>query len=80
MAFAFPSPSHMPCPECGAAIAVGGDSEPHVCDAERQLDFRLVELRPGIERVADDLAAWLETPHGRFARWLAEHDRRRPAA
>jgi hypothetical protein len=79
MAFAFPSPNHMPCPDCGASIPVGSP-QGHVCDETQRLDFRLVELRPGIERVADDLAAWLETPHGRFARWLAEHDRRRPAA
>lgn len=80
MAFAFPSPEHMPCPDCGESIPVAGGSAPHVCEEERRLDYRLVEFRPGIERVTDDLAAWLETPHGRFALWLAAHDRRRPAA
>jgi hypothetical protein len=80
MSFAFPTPDHMPCPDCGASIPVAGGSETHVCDEERRVEFKLVELRPGIERVSEDLAAWLETPHGLFARWLAEHDRRRPAA
>ena len=80
MSFAFPKPDHMPCPDCGASIPAGEGSEAHVCDEQRRLDYRLVELRPGIERVADDLAVWLETPQGRFARWLAERDRRRPAA
>jgi len=80
MSFAFPTPDHMPCPQCGASIPTGGGSEAHVCEEERRLDYKLVELSPGIERVGDDLAEWLETPHGRFARWLAEHDRRRPAA
>jgi hypothetical protein len=80
MSFAFPTPDHMPCPDCGASIPVAGGSTAHVCDEDRRLDYKLVELRPGIERVGDDLAEWLETPQGRFARWLAEHDRRRPAA
>jgi hypothetical protein len=80
MSFAFPSPDHMPCPDCGASIPVGAGSEVHVCEEERRLDYRLVGFRPGIEAVAEDLAAWLETPQGRFARWLAERDRRRPAA
>ena len=80
MGFAFPAPEHMPCPDCGASIPAAVGSAAHVCDEERLLDYRLVELGPGIDRVPDDLADWLETPHGRFARWLAEHDRRRPAA
>ena len=51
------------------------DEQPHVCDAERQADFRLVELGPEIAQFDDDLAAWLETPDGRFARFIAEYDR-----
>ena len=74
MSLAFPTPDHMPCPECGASVAVNDDM-PHVCDEERRLDYRLVELRPGIERFDDELGPWLDTPAGRFARWLAEHER-----
>jgi hypothetical protein len=44
----------------------------HVCDEERRLDFRLVELGPEIARFDVELEHWLDTPAGRFARWLAE--------
>ena len=64
----------MPCPDCGASVAVA-DQTTHACDTERQLDFLLVELGPEIVRFDDDLAAWLETPDGRFARFIAEYDR-----
>ncbi len=75
MAFTFPQPTHMPCPSCGASVAVGAPAGSHVCDDERRLQFRLAEQRPGVERFDDDFAAWLETPHGRFAQWLAERGR-----
>jgi hypothetical protein len=74
MPLPFPTPDHMPCPECGASVPLAGDAA-HVCDDERTLDFRLVELRPEIERFDGDLEQWLETPAGRFARFLAEHER-----
>jgi hypothetical protein len=74
MSLAFPQPDHMPCPECGASVPLKADAA-HVCDEERRLEFRLVELRPGIERFDNDLSQWLATPEGRFASWLAEHDR-----
>jgi len=74
MPLAFPTPDHMPCPDCGASVRVAADAD-HVCNDERRLDYRLIELRPEIERFAGDLTAWLETPAGRFARFLAEHDR-----
>jgi hypothetical protein len=65
----------MPCPSCGASVAVAHDFGAHVCDDDRRLDFRLIELRAEIDRFADDLASWLGTPHGRFALWLAERER-----
>jgi hypothetical protein len=74
MALAFPTPDHMPCPDCGASVPVAGGAA-HVCDDARRVDFRLAELRPEIARFDDDYAAWLETPEGRFARFIAEHDR-----
>ena len=74
MSLAFPTPDHMPCPDCGASLPVAGDGA-HVCDEERQLDFRLVELGPEIAYFDDDLAAWLDSPDGRFARFIAEYDR-----
>jgi hypothetical protein len=74
VALAFPTPDHLPCPDCGASLPAAGDAG-HVCDDERRVDYALVGLRPEIERFDDDLAAWLETPAGRFARFIAEHDR-----
>ena len=74
VSLAFPSPDHMPCPDCGASLPVAGAPE-HVCDADRRLEYALVELRPGIARFDADLAAWLETPDGRFARFIAEQGR-----
>ncbi|HZO35009.1 MAG TPA: hypothetical protein VFB17_08030 [Gaiellaceae bacterium] len=72
MSFAFPHPDHMPCPDCGASVAV--DEPAHVCDEERRLDYRVA---PEIARFDDELGRWLDTPAGRFARWLAERDRER---
>jgi hypothetical protein len=70
--FAIPSPEN--CPDCGAALSVK-DAADHICDEEQRVEHQLVELRPEIERFDGDLADWLESPDGRFARWLAEHDR-----
>jgi hypothetical protein len=74
MAFAFPTPDHLPCPDCGASLPVHGDAA-HECDAERLLDYRLIGLRAEVDAFERDLADWLETVEGRFARWLAEHGR-----
>ena len=103
MAFSFPVPDHLPCPDCGASIPVAAEAGTHVCDTERRLDYQrhvsearpetqsgmasefppyeqqvddeLSELRAEIDRFDDDLAAWLDTPEGRFSQWLAERDR-----
>ena len=74
MSLAFPTPDHMPCPDCGASVPVEATDD-HVCEDERRVDFQLVELRPEIERFEDDLSQWLQTPEGSFARWLAELER-----
>ena len=74
MSLAFPTPDHMPCPDCGASVPVKGEVE-HVCEETRKLDFRILELRGEIEGFDGDLEQWLDTPQGRFARWLAERDR-----
>jgi hypothetical protein len=47
----------------------------HVCHDERRLDYQVAGLRERIEGLEQDLADWLETPHGRFAAWLAKRMR-----
>jgi hypothetical protein len=74
MPIAFPTPDHMPCPDCGASVPVANETE-HICEAERLLDFRLVELRDEIDSFDAEYAAWLETPGGRFACFVAERYR-----
>lgn len=71
----FPQSRFMPCAECGASVERGA-SEPHVCDVDRLLDFRLFQLRDEISEFDDQLGAWLASAHGRFAAWLAERGRR----
>jgi hypothetical protein len=64
----------MPCPTCGGSVTVvGKEKAAHVCDEDRRLDFDLNEFREEIGRLDSELAAWLETPHGCFAMWLARH-------
>jgi hypothetical protein len=44
------------------------------------LDFRLFQLRDEIATFDAQLVAWLASARGRFAIWIAERDRRRPAS
>lgn len=71
----FPQSRFMPCPECGASLDRAGPPL-HLCDSERQLDFRLFQLRGEIGAFDAQLATWLATACGRFATWIAERDRR----
>jgi hypothetical protein len=61
-------PTFSACPSCGAALHRDERAE-HVCDEVRQL------VHTELPTFEAELAAWLETAHGRFAVWLA---RRRP--
>ena len=76
MSSAFAHSHYMPCEECGASLAAD-EREGHVCDPERRLEYRLVQLRDEVAAFEDGLHEYLESPHGRFAQWLAEHKRRR---
>jgi hypothetical protein len=69
-----PQPDHLPCPECGASVA-RGDAETHTCDAERRLDYLVVQHQDELARFDEELGAWLDSPAGRFAAWRAEHGR-----
>ena len=71
----FPQSRYMPCPECGASVE-RVEAGAHECDGERQLDFRLFQLREEIVAFDAQLAAWLASARGRFAAWVAERDRR----
>ncbi|MDH4101933.1 MAG: hypothetical protein OEW52_00845 [Thermoleophilia bacterium] len=67
----------MPCAECGASLAMDERAD-HVCDPERRLEYRLLQLRDEVDGFEDGLCGYLDSPQGRFAQWLAERDRHRP--
>jgi len=76
MSSAFAYSQYMPCEECGESLAAEERSA-HACDPERRLEYRLFQLRGEVAGFEDSLRAYLESPHGRFAQWLAERARRR---
>ena len=76
MSRAFAHSHHMPCAECGASVAADQHAE-HVCDPERRLEYRLFQLKDEVARLEDGLREYLESPQGRFAQYMAEHERRR---
>ena len=71
----FPQSPHMPCDECGASVA-RDEADEHVCDPERLLDYSLFQLRGEVGALDDEVAAYFESPLGRFELWDAEHRRR----
>ena len=40
------------------------------------LEYRLFQLRDEVARFDEGLRAYLDSPRGRFAQWLAERERR----
>jgi hypothetical protein len=65
---------YMPCGECGASLA-RGERDAHTCERERWATYQVFQRRDEIERFDDELAAFLESPRGRFELWCAERDR-----
>lgn len=65
----------MPCSECGASVARATRAA-HVCDRERLLDHRIFQLSDAIAAFDTQLGAYLDSPHGRFAAYLAARERR----
>ena len=60
------------CPECGVAVqAARLAGAGHACSAERYVAHQLLRARSGLDRLEQDLAAWLRTPQGRFAAFYA---------
>jgi hypothetical protein len=70
-----PQPAYMPCDECGASLLVRTSDE-HVCSEQRQLEYRLFQLRAELGMFDHQVAAYLESPHGRFELWYAVRERR----
>jgi hypothetical protein len=73
--YLFGKPQHMPCEDCGLSLA-REEAHEHVCDPERRLDYRMIQLRTEIERFGAELSAYLESPRGRFEVWWAARWRR----
>jgi hypothetical protein len=67
---------HMPCSECGGSVPEA-ERDDHSCDPERLVEFRLFHLRDEVGGLDESLGAYLASPQGRFAQWLAERDRKR---
>lgn len=69
-----PQPRYMPCPDCGASVRVRR-GERHVCDDERWATYQLFQLRDETAAFDDQLAAYLDSPRGRFELWDAARRR-----
>jgi len=63
----------MPCTDCGASVD-RMDPRPHHCHRERLLDYRMFALRHEVESFDAQLANYLESPAGRFERFVAARD------
>jgi hypothetical protein len=75
MSSAFAHSHYMPCAECGASVALR-ERDTHACDPERLLDYRMFQLRSEVAGFDGGLQGFLDSPHGQFAQWLAERQRR----
>jgi hypothetical protein len=65
----------MPCSDCGAAVERASTQE-HVCDRSRLIDYQMFQLRDEMAAVDGEVAAYLDSPRGRFELWWAERERR----
>lgn len=74
MFHSFPKPRHLPCPECGESVAVKLH-ERHACEKERWATYQLFQLRDETAAFDDQLAAYLDSPRGRFELWDAARRR-----
>lgn len=74
----FAEPERRACPGCGEELTPQAFRF-HVCDWWRWLDHQVQLRRDELGRFERDLAAYLETPRGRFDLWYAERARLRGA-
>lgn len=70
------TPRYRPCPHCGDSLDAHA-AAPHVCSPERLVDFAMFSLREGVSAFMADLQAWVSSPRGRFAQYLAARAVRR---
>ncbi len=75
MSAPFSHPPFMPCPQCGASVAVARETA-HVCDPNRRIDFELFQLRVEISGLDSEIEEYLSSSQGRFEQWYADHERR----
>ncbi len=69
-----PQPRHLPCPDCGESVAVASRGE-HVCDDERWVTYQLFQLQDEVVALDAQIAAYLDSPRGRFELWDAARRR-----
>jgi hypothetical protein len=69
-----PQPPTRPCPECGAAVPQA-ELDEHVCEHERWVDHQMFVLRGELDGLEGEIAAWLESPRGRFELGYAQRER-----
>jgi hypothetical protein len=72
----FTDHEYMPCERCGMSLT-SVDRDTHVCDAERRTRFEAFQARREVAEFERELAAFLDSPVGRFDVYYAERDRRR---
>jgi hypothetical protein len=67
--------AYIACGTCGMSLSAT-ERDRHVCDPERRARFEAFQLRKEVAGLERELAAFLESPAGRFALYYAERERR----
>jgi hypothetical protein len=73
---AVPPPNTTTCPDCGESLAAGlARQSSHDCDVEQRLDYIVRRMHAETAAFNAEWSAWLDSPAGRFAVWLAARGR-----
>ena len=67
---------YLACDACGSFLS-RLDRETHACDSARRARFEAFQARQELAGFDRQLAAFLQSPPGRFAVYYADRDRRR---